>query len=204
MSKHSVLIVGKGSPDVAAWRTTDEWEIWGCNDMTNEERQITYTRWFELHRYEHLEREWRGRLATRLGEWFYREIPVYTFHPEEFPTGPWTLQPFPYDAMANELPRGEYHCSSMDWMVAYAIFEGFTTIHVTGVNMWSTHEPPSARACLEYWVGVAEGMGLDITIDGFDTFKMFHTVRSVKPYGLDPSWVPIEDVDAPGSVSGRR
>lgn len=199
-----VVIIGKSRPDVTDY-TDGSWEVWGMNDMSHEESDITYTRWFELHRYEHIEAQFRWLLSKRLGEWYYRDIPVYTFEPSEFPEGPWTLRQIPYLKMAAEFPwpLNSYHCSSLDWMVAFALWEGFRTIHVVGVNNWSTIEPAAARPCLEMWLGYALGLGVTVHAEGFDLFKQFHTVRSTKPYGLDPSWVPIEDVDNPGILPKR-
>ena len=47
-------------------------------------------------------------------------------------------------------------------------------------------EPISARACLEYWLGVAEGRGVRVTVaEDCDIFAFYHLVKSNMVYGYD-------------------
>src|SRR5690349_18148101 len=68
-------------------------------------------------------------------------------------------------ALLSKQPRGHYHASSFDWLVAYAIHEGAKIISLHGVGFAldsPREEPMSARACLEYWSGYAQGKGIDV------------------------------------------
>ena len=59
------------------------------------------------------------------------------------------------------------------------------SLHGIGLNMES-REPISARACLEYWCGVAAGRGAKITVaKDCDLFLQYHVVKSRTVYGYD-------------------
>lgn len=85
-------------------------------------------------------------------------------------------------------PRGSYHCGSFDWMVAFAIaVKSFDYIVLHGVSLLiEGGEPISARACLEYWCGVAEGRGISVEVESdCDLFAFYHLVKSNMVYGYD-------------------
>lgn len=119
----------------------------------------------------------------------WRPIPVYLPKPNKLVP---KATVYPRKQVEALTPRGEYHAGSFDWLVALAILEGFTHIQITGVNFALGGEPISARPCLEYWIGVAEGRGIKVDVIGGDCFRIFHLVRSDIPYGFAP-WRLIED-----------
>jgi len=109
---------------------------------------------------------------------------------------PWPTLPdvtiFPHEILRSSQPRGAYHCSSIDWMIAYALHLGASEIFLTGVQMRNSEEPLSAQACIEYWCGYAEGKGCRVTAaSDSDLFFNYHLVRSRYVYGYD-SWDLVE------------
>lgn len=161
------------------------WEIWAINAIRP--WHLQWARCFNLHRYKHLQRDWHDGI--------YREAAWANAHPHVpfVVIDPWpkALLPnqviFPREKLRT-LPRGgEYHAGSFDMIVAYAILIGAKEIalHGIGLNMESG-EPISARACLEYWCGVAEGRGCKVTIaPDCDLFAQYHLVKSKTVYGYD-------------------
>lgn len=119
----------------------------------------------------------------------WRTIPVYL--PKRHNLVP-AAAVYPRAKVEALTPHGAYHAGSFDWMVALAILEGFTHIRITGVNFANGGEPISARPCLEYWCGIAEGRGITVEIVGGDCFRIFHLTRSDTQYGFAP-WRLIED-----------
>src|SRR6185295_10699110 len=122
----------------------------------------------------------------------------------------WTLDPWPEGMLMNRrqfpyeellrMPRGNYHCGTFDWLVAYAIYLGATEISIYGVGLvLEPGEPISARACLEYWLGRAEGAGIKVNAPNADIFHFYHLVKSDLIYSLDNT--PIyENARRPKSV----
>jgi hypothetical protein len=176
-------------------KTSGQWEVWGLNAIRPNERlrgswvrPITWARMFNLHRFEHLNRDCPEYIYTD-SEWAKRnrEVPFYvvdSWHgllPNE--------HLFPI-ADLQSLPRGGlYHAGSLDMLVAYAVHLGAVAISLHGIGLsLDSHrdEPISARACLEYWCGVAEGRGRNVSAaPDCDIFYQYHLVRSRSVYGFD-------------------
>jgi len=160
------------------------WEIWGLNAI----RPRWIKRWhrmFNLHRFAHLERdcpEYIDADAT-----WSRRNPKVPFYVVDSWKG-WLANQilFPQKELA-KMPRGNYHAGSFDWMVAFAIHlkAEIISLHGIGLNLES-NEPISARACLEYWCGYAQGRGIAVWIDHHsDPFHQYHIVKSDSVYGYD-------------------
>ena len=162
-----VMIGGMANPNHLEERYSDKgWEFWGLNAIRAKwATDIPWTRWFNLHRIEHLFRDWEIDLLREI-YWAnkHAEIPFYT-------VGDWTDEishatEFPIDSLRS-MPRGGiYHAGSFDMMTAFAIHLGATEIAFHGVRLnMESGEPISARACLEYWCGMAEAKGCKITCE---------------------------------------
>jgi hypothetical protein len=100
-----------------------------------------------------------------------------------------------------KMPRGEYHASSFDMLVAYAILlkAKYIDIHGAGFALDSPNEEPiSARACLEYWCGYAQGLGIKVNAyRSKGLFRQFHLVMTDTYYGFDD----VRMVDEPMKLS---
>ena len=134
-------------------------EVWGLNGI----RFKWIKRWdrmFNLHMREHLERDWEWGLKKDI-KWSKKHKDCKFYVCDKWKELPHAII-FPRKKM-NYFMRPNYHCGSFDWLVAFAIHEKVTEINLHGINLvHETHEPISARACLEYWCGVAEGQGIKV------------------------------------------
>jgi len=173
------------------------WEIWGLNairpDTPRREIRswdpIPWARMYNLHRFEHLNRDCYEYIIWDT-EWSKRnpEIPLYVVD-----TWHGLLENerlFPLATLGKITPRGgRYHAGSFDMLVAHAILEGATEIALHGIGLALDSpraEPISARACLEYWCGVAEGRGIKVTTaEDCDIFLQYHLLKSSTVYGYD-------------------
>lgn len=78
--------------------------------------------------------------------------------------------PYPFEEIEAVLgnannPEGEpYLRSTIDYMIAQAILEGVDEIRVYGINLATTTEYANQRPSAEYWLGVAHGRGIKLTI----------------------------------------
>lgn len=169
------------------------YEIWGLNGCWPAWLMGSYVRldkWFHIHK--------RADLLKDIPEHVDNFETWAKKHPEiEFVLlEPWDAIPdatiFPHEEL-RKMPRGDYHCSSIDWMIAYAIHLRADEIVLSGIQMRAEGEPISATPCIEYWCGYAQGFGIDVTVTpSCDLFYNYHMVRSRYVYGYD-SWDLIED-----------
>lgn len=169
------------------------WQIWGLNLSGPTflwQSYLGISKWFHIHKRDDLVKEIPDHV-TQFEDWakMHEEIEFVLLEPwKELPNA--TI--FPHEELRKQ-PRGSYHCSSFDWMIAYALHLGAKEIMLAGVQMRNSEEPISATPCIEYWCGYAEGRGCKVTVTpDCDLFYNYHLVRSRYAYGYD-SWDLIED-----------
>lgn len=185
-----VAIVGGGSVNpYEILRYGRDWEVWGLNAIRPPwAYTLKWARWFNLHRWEHLKRDWAEGLRKEIA-WAQRHpsVPFYVVDSWRAGTLP-NEKIFPAARLARA-PRGTYHAGSFDWLVAFAVSLGARVIALHGVGLAldsPREEPISARACLEYWCGYAAGKGVKIIAGSdCDIFYQYHLVRSHTIYGYD-------------------
>ena len=182
-----VAIIGPGAREGSGLHYDSRWELWGLNSCYRQHKAVPWARMFNLHRLAHLERDcpeyvdWDSAYSRR-----YPRLPFYVVDSWKGLLKHQVL--YPRAAIA-KMPRGNYHASSFDMMVALAIQIKATLIHIHGAHFAldsPREEPISARACLEYWCGYAEGRGIEVREYGcHGLFKQFHLVMSDTYYGFD-------------------
>lgn len=143
-------------------------ELWGMNSLWKA-LDRRWTRWFEMHD------------GTTLGS-FYKEvakfpavqaslseqhqflaslsIPIYFHEPiDDFSTS----VAYPIDTVGETL--GEpYFCSTVAYMMALAIHEGYKEIGLYGIDLAAESEWAYQRPNMEYVIGLARGRGIKVTI----------------------------------------
>lgn len=166
----------------APWLDPD-YEFWGLNNLHEYFPERPWTRWFNLHHPEHMKDDWyRSWPSHQAWARTQKLLPIYT--PTVWEDCPTSVR-FPKEQV-EEFPFGHYHASSVDWMIALALREGFQTIALYGLNMTESGEPISARACIEFWLGMAAARGVEIVIpEKSHLMKIFHLVQSKIQYGFE-------------------
>ena len=172
------------------------WEIWGLNSLF--EIIPRWDRWFDVHdRYIFAidSNKEVGYGLTRTGKPYMQALaemkcPIYMV--EQYKDIPTSIR-FPIEQMIAEFdPKQEkrlfehwknmrpedwsgYITNSISVMIAMAIMEGFKEIGIYGVDMATTagwNEYAFQRPSCEYYVGIAQGKGIKITIpDASDLLK---------------------------------
>lgn len=89
---------------------------------------------------------------------------VAPFRYEEIPLS----QAFPLEQCVKEFGI-PYFTNTICYMIAYALLNGAKEITIFGVNQASSHEYTEERGGVEYWIGVAAGRGVKVTISGKDS-----------------------------------
>ena len=87
-------------------------------------------------------------------------IPIYM--QEHYKDVPASIR-YPFETMITEFPRG-YMTNQLAYMIALALLEGVTHIAPYGCHYSSSSEYGPQRGCAEYWLGVAEGRGVQVLI----------------------------------------
>lgn len=146
-------------------------EFWALNDMYILPEGQAATRWFDIHgrrvQEAHVPRGGAPGM-THLQGLKSLTVPVYMQeHFEEIPSS----VKYPLEEMVKHFGR-QYFKSTLDYMMALALYEGFKEIHLYGVNMADSIEYAHQRPSMEYWIGRAEGMGVKVVLpEGCDLLK---------------------------------
>ena len=118
-------------------------------------------RWYEIH-----DAEQTADLHPKHVQWLSeQDIPVYV-QDDHAPEWAGVLRhTYPIECVQALTPHGRYLAGTFSYMVAHAILEGVDKIsfHWMGKGVTrSPSEPRDAQTSLEYWLGVAEGRGIEV------------------------------------------
>lgn len=90
------------------------------------------------------------------------KVPLISpFRYEEIPLS----EPFPIEECVKEL-GWPYFSNTISYMIAYALLKDVKEIETYGINQASSTEYFYEKAGVEYWLGIAVGRGLKVTIHG--------------------------------------
>ncbi len=164
--KRKVAILGCSSSRDLAPYDDDSWEIWSCNEAEADR----YEKMFELHPMSvqnKRELKWLKECKT----------PVYVL--EETPLVPEGIL-YPLQEILEQPWADEYFTCTFAYQIALAIYEGVEEIGLWGMNIdiGSPRERTIESACIQHWLGVAKGKGIDVT---WDEHPMKHRLN----YGYD-------------------
>ena len=70
-----------------------------------------------------------------------------------------------------------YFTNTICYMIAYALIKGAKEIELFGVNQAGSHEYMEEKGGVEYWIGIAVGRGVKVTINGKDSQLLRHKGR---------------------------
>lgn len=171
--KEKVAIIGFTPSKANAPWGDPNYEFWGLNALYVHQAEIPldrFTRWFDVH-------EMKAVTEERLTE--YRKLPCPVYLQEVVPGMPHSVR-FPKDEI--EARFGTYFTNSISWEIAFALLMGFTTIEVYGVDMAQDSEYRGQRPNVEYFLGVARGMGVEVKVA--ETSDLLHATHQYG-YGTD-------------------
>lgn len=136
----------------APWEDPD-FELWICNNLY---RFVPdhWDRLYDLHDGKDIVKDHDHEAYLRS-----TKKPVYVF--ETKPEWPTSVE-FPKEAVTDHF--GRYFTNSISWMIAHAILENATEIHVYGVDMAQGTEYAAQRPSCEYFLGLAVGLGIKVYV----------------------------------------
>ena len=153
--RKKVAIVGFAASSMSLAPFHDPtWSIWAMNQLY---RKIPRAdRWFEIHK------NWDEHVVEgtdHFGWLASAPIPVYMV---ERIAGIHNSVRFPIERIMG--PHPDYFTSSVAFMIALAIEEGFKEIGLWGIDLIVGDEYFYQKPCAEFWLGVAHGKGITITL----------------------------------------
>ena len=99
---------------------------------------------------------------------------IAPFQYEEIPLS----MPFPLEKCAKEFGMGAmYFSNTIAYMIAFALLNGAKDIALYGVNQAGAHEYAEERGAVEFWIGIAVGRGVNVTINGKNSQLLMYKGR---------------------------
>lgn len=100
-----------------------------------------------------------GQVIKRINQMNCPLIAPYKY--EEIPKS----EAFPLEEVVKKYGH-PYFTNTICYMIAYALYEEAKEIDLYGVNQAGSHEYSEERGGVEYWLGVAVGLGVKVTVNG--------------------------------------
>jgi len=136
-------------------------EIWGLNKLHLQDWFVRYDRMFQLHPLPYL-KDCMGMSESdrQHYEWLcepHDDLILYCQEEyEEFPSA----TRFPIERMRKKYR--DFYTSTLAYMMALALDEGYTHIELYGYDMEADTEYRAQRDSAEYFIGLAEGLGAKV------------------------------------------
>jgi len=150
MKKKKVAIIGGSVSKDEAPYDDKKWEVWSCNEMS----APRFDRHFEMH-------PMTVQTVKELVWLWHCEKPIYVL--EETPLVPKGIV-YPKDEILKQPWADEYFTCTFAYEIALAIYEGFETIGLWGMNaeQGSPRERVIESACIQHWLAIAKGKGIEV------------------------------------------
>jgi len=146
---------------------TPDWEVWGL--PWDAEYCSRFDRLFEMHDRTLLETPGSGRNADYWQTLKDVHAPIYMHrHWNDIPQSiPYPLEVVKQTVFSNFHrarwdDQADWYNSSPAYMIALAIHEGASTIALYGIDVLDDSEFNLESNCLDYLIGKAEGMGIEV------------------------------------------
>lgn len=163
-----VLIIGSARGwEVAPFADTS-WSVWSLSRMYHSLPR--WDVWFELHPWDRLCERLDGatpqhdqvRMRAEYQQWLSQDHGRPIFMQRQYPQVPGCVE-YPLHHILDTFPQ-RYFTNSVSYMIALAVFQGAREIAIYGVDMATKEEYTAQRSGVEYWVGLAQGAGVDVHI----------------------------------------
>ena len=194
--RRKLALIGASQIDVGERPPLDdpEWDVWSCNSLwtlcLDRHRRFRADAWFELHPLS-------VQTQQELIEMYDCPVPLYVLEHRTM-GGVWAPHwvTFPLDMLRKRFGDRDYFTCTMAYQVALALTRNYATIGLWGMELWqgSARERTCELRGLEFWLGVAKGMGVEIVLPSYSCL-----IQHQHLYGYD---YHEEDADAQGEVLG--
>ena len=163
-----VLMIGSATGWEQAPFQDPSWSVWSLSRMYHSVPR--WDVWFELHPWERLCERLDGstpiqdqvRSRAEYQQWLSQDHGRPIFMQRQYPMVPGCVK-YPLENILDTFPQ-RYFTNSVAYMIALAVFQGVEEIQIWGVDMATKEEYTAQRSGVEYWVGLAQGAGVDVLI----------------------------------------
>lgn len=176
-----IAIIGTTASMMDAPYDDPSWEIWGLNGAYTAAKR--YDRWFDMHDLNILKKVHDPKYMDFLTQCGDKLMLNKKY--DEFPKA----KVFPYDELIENNRR--YFSNTVAWLTAYAIEQNPDTIGIWGVNMATDSEYMHQRPCCEYYLGIAEGKGIEVIMPESSEILKYNRLYGIEP--LNPIMVKLPD-----------
>lgn len=179
LPEKNIALVGYTSSRMEAPFDDPAWELYGMNNLHMFMDPGKFTRWYNLHTPKEIEVD--KEHLDWLRSW--TKYPIFIMDPMEGMTEP-DGSPIPTLAertgwpAAVAFPRknieamfGSYFTNTVSWQIAHVLYEAITNeqymlnrLGLFGIDMAVGTEYADQRPSVEYFLGLAKGMGVDVTL----------------------------------------
>lgn len=150
---------GAKSIKYAPWADLS-WELWShasCRHLCKREPDA----YFDIHPKALWSDPKKKTWDPKYHHWLaVNRTPIYM--QERYAEAPAAMK-YPFATMVTEFPRG-YLTNTLAYMIALALMEGVTHLAIFGCDYHTGSEYGPQRGCAEYWLGVAEGRGVQVLL----------------------------------------
>ena len=180
----TVYILGKGEGWDEVEKAPKGSIIYGVNDAFLRTPEVTHT--FHMHDLNKFIEDPKTRSSTKLCVEHAKDKPEMEF---------FTCKPFKQIKHAQLYPLEEivdhfkvcYFSSTIEYMIAYALWKGADHLKLLGCNMSVKQEYIEQKPGMEYWIGRAAGMGVQVDLQHHYT-SLMKTKDSLLYGYLIPQW----------------
>lgn len=169
-----------------------DWDVWGCNSLwrrhLDREQRFRADAWWEMH-----------PIAVQTGQELQDmkdcPVPLYILGGKQGLTHPpkhW--MEYPLDRVREYFGPRDYFTNTFAYQIALAILQEYEEIGLWGVELWqgSTRETRVELPCLMYWLGLAIGHEIQITLPGYSRL-LWHEHLYGYDYDEDVKQSKIDD-----------
>ena len=163
----------------------DSWCIAGVNQLYRHIPRADV--WFEMHAYpEYLKDQVPG---TDYAAWL-KDCPIPVYMTEKREDVPNSVR-YPIEHMAAKY--GDYFYSTISYMFALAIDEGFEEIGIWGIDLSHDSEFEYQKPSAEYFLGIARGQGINLVIPPQSALLrgMYRYGYQEMPSNEDVQWLSV-------------
>ena len=157
----------------------DDGEIWGVNNthlLRNVDRII------DIHFNRSAPTEEKDQI--HMAEIRNKLIPTYTNGVPDAEN----IFEYPLQEIIEEFDS-DYFGSGIDYIIALAVYEGATEIHMYGVMMELKGEYAHQKPSVEHWIGIAKGRGVKFVVHGERTTILRTCNGLMYGYQTPQAWV---------------
>lgn len=137
-----------------------DYDIWVFNEAANAEWCKRWTACFQLHKpsiYRNVNKK-----DPQHWEWLQRKHDKPIYMSEVDPLVPDSIK-YPLTEVS-KLTRYKNFRMTLAYAIALALYQGYESIDVYGVELANSAEYRSQQNCFAFWVGLAEGRGIPVRL----------------------------------------